>query len=99
MNSLVLKSSYKEILKIYSTYLKLGLQKQKINFSLVGLPKKKKIITLLRSPHVNKKAKDQFEKIEYRFLFQIKNNFNNSFLSQLLKNKPASISIKILKGK
>jgi small subunit ribosomal protein S10 len=29
--------------------------------NIVSLPKKKKRITLLRSPHVHKKARDQFE--------------------------------------
>ena len=32
-----------------------------INPKVVSLPKKKKRITILRSPHVHKKARDQFE--------------------------------------
>ena len=32
-----------------------------LNPKLVSLPKKKKRVTILRSPHVHKKARDQFE--------------------------------------
>lgn len=33
----------------------------KVGFSSIRLPVKKKRITLLKSPHVNKKARDQYE--------------------------------------
>ncbi len=38
----------------------------------IFLPQKKKRFTLLRSPHVDKKARDQFEQITYNRLISLK---------------------------
>jgi small subunit ribosomal protein S10 len=49
----------------------------------IFLPKKKQHFTVLRSPHVDKKARDQFEKITYNRLLVLEiqnNNIDNSLL-------------------
>jgi small subunit ribosomal protein S10 len=54
----------------------------------VFLPSKVERFTLLRSPHVDKKARDQFEKITHKRLLQmtLSNTNNNSldFVHQLI---------------
>lgn len=42
-----------------------------ITFNHVFLPKQKQHFTVLRSPHVDKKARDQFEKITHNRLLEI----------------------------
>ena len=42
-------------------YLKIFAENKKVQYSSINLPVKKKKITVLRSPHVNKKSRDQYE--------------------------------------
>ena len=45
-----------------------------LNIKKVFLPKKKKRITLLNSPHVHKKAREQFELCTHKVLLDISGN-------------------------
>jgi ribosomal protein S10 len=58
------------------------------------LTKKKFRISLLKSPHVNKKAKEHFQVIFYRFEILIHNS-NICILNFLFLNKPKSISSRV----
>ena len=65
---------------------------QKLNMKKFILPKKKKRITLLNSPHVHKKAREQFELSTYKTLLDISGNSNDihffvSALKKSYKNK------------
>lgn len=58
-------------------------------FSLVKLPQKKEHFTVLRSPHVDKKARDQFERITYNRLLNLEINDETKFskiINQIHKN-------------
>jgi small subunit ribosomal protein S10 len=61
--------------KSFQTFIK-NLEKfalnKKFNFSFISLPIQKKKYTVLKSPHVNKKAKDQFELKLYNGLIVLK---------------------------
>jgi small subunit ribosomal protein S10 len=71
-------------LELFEKNLKEILTQEKIDFSSISLPLKKKKITLLRSPHVNKKAKDQFEIRFYNKLIVLKQQiFHQSFLKKI----------------
>lgn len=71
-------------LDLFEKNLKEILTQEKIDFSSINLPLKKKKITLLRSPHVNKKAKDQFEIRFYNKLIVLKKQiFHQSFLKKI----------------
>lgn len=62
-------------------------------------PEKKKIITLLKSPHVYKKAKDQFEIRYYTLVISFCDlNISLNKLRYLLLNKPSSIHLTLKKG-
>jgi ribosomal protein S10 len=60
----------------------------------VNLPKKKKIFTLLKSPHVNSKAKEHFKLETYRRLFYLKVSLPS--LRQFLESLPNDLYIKIV---
>lgn len=81
--------------KIYIFFLNKVFSNLHFNFSIIKLPATKKRITLLKSPHVNKKAREQFEIISYKALIVIKENVTLSILRLLLLNKPATIQIKL----
>lgn len=95
---LKLKSINKKILHFYINFLKNIYIKLNIKFNIVMLPIKTKRITLLRSPHVFKKSREQFQITSYTSLICIKNfNFSTQLLKFLYLNKPNLIKITIRK--
>jgi small subunit ribosomal protein S10 len=90
-----LRSVYKESLILYTQFLNFFLKKLFIKVSIVSLPKKRKRVTLLKSPHVNKKAKEQFEIFYYQTLVTIKEPIDFKNIQYLFLNKPKSIQLKI----
>ena len=62
--------------------------------TIISLPKKNKKITILRSPHVHKKARDQFEVQNYSKIFKIKGSSNNikNFINKLTYNSIEDIN-------
>jgi len=87
-------------LNLYIEYIKNLLQKYNLKYSSIKLPRKRKFFTLLKSPHINKKAMEQFETTQYKILFCIKTE-NTTLLNKLffiiLQNKPKYIKIFIRK--
>lgn len=81
--------------KIYCFFLHRVLKSLDIQYSFISLPTSKKRVTLLKSPHVNKKAREQFEIRAYNGCFQIKTNVNFSTLEWLILNKPTVVHIKL----
>ena len=94
---LIIKSINKKSLVLYQTFLIKIFSKIKINYKLVSLPKKIKRITLLKSPHVNKAAREQFEIKTYKVVLYIE-NLNMETIKFLCINKPKIISLTIKKG-
>lgn len=80
--------------KKYLIFLFLKLNSSLLKYKFITLPTKKKKKTFLKSPHVNKKAKENFEHSIYSFTLLF--NFNLNFLKQLKYNVPKNIHIKIL---
>ncbi len=96
VHQLKLVGSNKETMKLYSTFLNSIFTKLNFNFSQVGLPTKFKRMTLLKSPHVNKKAKHNFEIRFYKQLFTVKEGVvNTDCMKFLLLNKPKSLTLKM----
>jgi len=92
---LTLKSYSKESLLLYVNYLKTIGLKLGIPLSIFSFPKKRKFITLLKSPHVNKKAKEQFDIKYFKTLISFNGGLNLNIVKNILMNKPKSISLKI----
>jgi ribosomal protein S10 len=64
--------------------------------SIYHLPLKEKKITLLKSPHVFKKAKEQFKFSTYKCVITIKSDELNNYKSKLFLaflNKPKTINV------
>ena len=71
-----------------------SVEKEMTNFSTIELkhtflPRKYERFTLLKSPHVDKKARDQFERITYNrvleFSYTIKENSSNQNILHIIK--------------
>lgn len=82
----------KKSLHNYKNYISLTLKKFDIDFKIVSLPSKKKKKTLLKSPHVTKKAKESFELTFFKFVVII--DFNKKLLKILRSNVPNVIHFK-----
>ena len=92
-----IKTVTKEI-NTYTNYIKKILTKLKINFTTVYLPIKIKKITLLKSPHVNKKAREQFQLKKYKTCINIcAEKINNILFKLLILNKPKYIKLNLRK--
>ncbi len=90
-----IKSLHKESINLYTNFLQKILGKIKVKFSIVNLPKKKNRVTLLKSPHVNKSAREQFEIRYYSTLIQLDSDIEHKILQLLLVNKPKSVSVNV----
>ncbi len=98
MKKIRIKSSCNYTLKAYSLYLESILKSLSLKYSIFYLPKEEQKLTLLKSPHVYKKAKEQFKIETYKVIISIKDLENNNNLNKLvpfLINKPKAIFIKI----
>lgn len=93
-----LKTINKSILAIYTTFLKTIFLKLNISFKVISLPILKKKITLLRSPHVYKKSREQFEFTRYKQTINIYSNCNSYLLKYLIINKPSELKLVIKKN-
>jgi len=92
---LTLKSYSKDTLSLYINYLKIVFLKLGINSSVFSFPNKRKVITLLKSPHVNKKAKEQFEINYFKTSIFFTKGLSLKVVKNILVNKPKSVSLKI----
>jgi len=70
------------ITRFYKIYFKYFIYLKKIQ--IIALPVKHKKYTVLRSPHINKKSKEQFESKMYSHFF-IFNNYNKKNLLNFIK--------------
>jgi small subunit ribosomal protein S10 len=93
MVQLSIKSNYETVLAIYLRSLIQLLRLLNLEYKVVGLPTKKKVYSLLKSPHVNKKSKDQFGVRIYKKLVLVEGSIVN--LREIIRKKPPVIQIKI----
>ena len=69
-------------------------QTHNIVFSSISLPIQKKKYTVLKSPHVNKRAKENFELNIYKF--KLHTSINLSYIKLFRYNVPKNIHLKII---
>lgn len=90
----ILKSSNLKLLSLYVVYLSLVLKKLKIKYTSRFNPTTQKRITLLKSPHVYKRHKEQFLIKKHSVSFYlITYNLDKLQLSLFLQNKPKFIDL------
>lgn len=61
----------------------------------IPLPTKRTVYTVLRSPHVDKKSRDQFEVRSHKRLIDILNSNNKTIDSLMKLDIPAGVDIEI----
>lgn len=86
-------STDKTVLYSFKNFIVKTLSKFKIKFKLFILPKKLKKIILLKSPHVYKKAKEQFGQHKYSFCLKLKPKM--VIIKLLTRWSPTNIKTKI----
>ena len=92
---LKIKSLDQQSLKLYLIKIHKILKILGIKYNTFNLPSKRKRITLLKSPHVNKKAREQFEIKKYSVMVQILSQEKFKILKLLSLNKPKTVTISI----
>ena len=90
-----IKSPHYESILIYKLFLQKILKSRNITHKSFFLPVKKKRITVLKSPHVNKSAREQFEFKNYKCAIFIKKDMSMKEVCFFLINKPKTIKINI----
>ena len=91
-----IRSTNKKI-NIYLTFLLSIFKKLDIKYKYIKIPLLLKKITLLKSPHVNKKAREQFELKIFKKTIIIYSNLKLKILKFLILNKPKFIKLKLRK--
>lgn len=84
-------------INIYTHFLINMLKKLNIQFKYIQIPNKCKRITLLKSPHVNKKAREQFELKKLKKSFIIYSEIKIEIFKLLIINKPKFIILTLKK--
>jgi small subunit ribosomal protein S10 len=91
------KSVDKKSLNFFKDFVKSIFKKLGVVYTIASMPIVKKRITLLKSPHVNKSAREQFEIRYYKYTLTLKFNFNENYLRFLVLNKPKTVAISLKK--
>lgn len=92
---LIIKSVDKDSLVIFKNFIQKQINRENIDYKSFNLPITKKRITLLKSPHVNKSAREQFEIKYYKCFFQFSFKLKLNFLKLLFLNKPKTITLQL----
>jgi small subunit ribosomal protein S10 len=91
-----IKSANLKLLSLYILYLTTILKKLSIKYSVRFNPTTQKKLTLLKSPHVYKKHKEQFSIKTHSALFSLSiPNLNQWQLSLFLQNKPKFVDLSL----
>jgi ribosomal protein S10 len=80
------------VLFLYKVFIINILKKNFLKFNFINLPKKKKLLTLLKSSHVYKKAQEHYQLITYSNLLVIK-NININIIKFIFLNKPKTLKL------
>jgi len=86
------------VLTVYAIFLSKIFKKLSIKYSLTHLPINNKRITLLKSPHVHKSSREQFEVKTYKLVITVFSSVPTSLLQFLILNKPKSLKVKVTKN-
>ena len=84
--------------KTLSLFIKYVYYKTNSNLEVSGrsLKSRKSRLTLLRSPHVNKKSREQFEFYSFNYLITCNTIFESEILLRLLRSKPICVKAHII---
>jgi ribosomal protein S10 len=91
---LTYSSNSKNLLNLYKKFLQRIFILFNIKNIIINSPKQRKVKTLLKSPHVNKRAKENFELNIYKF--KLHTPLNLTCLKIFRYNVPKNIHLKII---
>jgi len=91
----ILKSLDVKSLFLYENFIVTLLNKINIKCRVFHFPIKKKVVTLLKSPHVYKSAREQFEVRYYKTVVFLPGSLSDLVLNKFLVNKPKNIQLRI----
>lgn len=97
MTILKIRSVDQNSLIIYKNFLEDILFKLLIKYRVSNIPTKKKRITLLKSPHVNKKSREQFQHNRYKVFFKIKDSLDIRAIKYIISNKPKTVKVVLIR--
>lgn len=97
MIKLRIRSLSKESLSLFKNLVAKTLESTNISYTTFDLPAIKKRVTLLKSPHVNKTAREQFQLTSHRSLITLKIPLNLEIIKFLIVNKPKTVKIVLFK--
>ena len=95
MIKLQIRSLSQESILVYKQFVISTLKKLRVSLTFSSMPKKLKRITLLKSPHVNKKAREQFQVTSYKAFFSLESSVNLEILKYIMMNKPKTVKVTI----
>ena len=90
-----ISSVYIKIKNLFLLFLLKIIKKTLLKYSVLNLPKKIKKITLLKSSHIYKKAREQFQVITYSTALFLTGNEVTNFVKFCALNKPRFVKFKI----
>ena len=97
MIKLRIRSLSKESLSLFKSLVAKTLESANIPYTTFDLPAIKKRVTLLKSPHVNKTAREQFQLTSHRSLITLTIPLNLEIIKFLIVNKPKTVKIILFK--
>lgn len=87
------KSLDQNSLVIYKNFLESTLSRLVVAYKVCNIPAAIKRITLLKSPHVNKKSREQFQHTKYKVFFKVESNLSMKILKYIISNKPNTVKV------
>lgn len=97
MTKLGIKSLNRNSILIYKVFIMRILTELNVPFRIINIPRKRTRITLLKSPHVNKKSREQFQLISHKVIFCILTELNILTLKYIILNKPNTVKVALFK--
>lgn len=93
-----IRSLDKQSILLYKKFIAEMMSKLNIFFIVSSMPNKTKRITLLKSPHVNKKSREQFQLVSYKTCFEIRNVVDTKTLKYIILNKPKTVKVSLFQN-
>lgn len=98
MIKLSVKSLDSKSILLYKAFIVRFLLQLNVSFNVINVPRRKFRVTLLKSPHVNKKSREQFQFTSYKIVFYIMSDLNASNLKYIVLNKPKVVQVSLFKS-
>lgn len=97
MINLNIKSLDRNSILLYKAFIVASLNKFNVSFNIVSLPGRRVRTALLKSSHVDKKSREQFQLTSHRLIFRVKIKLNSLILRSIVLNKPKTVKVALFR--